>query len=433
VTLEHRIGRVIAVLGLIFILVATLTPRPSGVAASATTSFWCLVCGDHGGVDVTLNLLLFLPFAVGLRLAGVSRWRTIVASALLTIFVESMQAAVITGRDASLSDLLTNTISGAIGATLAPSLRLLAVPERSTARIFAMTWAAGWLALQAAAAWLFQPWSPGGTLRADWDINLPSYQTFSGRILSAAADGMPLSQGPLSDSTALRQRFTAGDVRLSVDAIVGAPHAEWAPAMAVFGGNSLVSMVFDVHDDLVLELSTNAARVRLANAALRLDGGRPPVAGALVRVTGGSRGRTLWLASSYGGEHRHAEIDLSPSFAWSLLVPLNYAYGPETRWLTMLWIVGLLFPLGYWTRRARASAPTAALARRQQLALEAVAAGSVVLGLAVVPRVAGFAPVHPSEWVAAAVGLGAGWAVARRVTYLAGRCVSRSASESCSS
>ncbi|HET7241044.1 MAG TPA: VanZ family protein, partial [Gemmatimonadales bacterium] len=60
-------------------------------------------------MDVFLNLLLFVPLGAGLRLAG-WRWRSVVLGAALVSFtVELLQYTVVTGRDASLSDLLTNT------------------------------------------------------------------------------------------------------------------------------------------------------------------------------------------------------------------------------------------------------------------------------------------------------------------------------------
>src|SRR5262249_48825431 len=91
VKLQNTFGQMCAGFGLGCILVATLTPIPGGVEASATTPIWCLICGDHGGVDVILNVILFVPFALGLRAAGTPARRVIALAALLSLFVESMQ------------------------------------------------------------------------------------------------------------------------------------------------------------------------------------------------------------------------------------------------------------------------------------------------------------------------------------------------------
>src|SRR5262245_24849483 len=115
-------GVVLAVAGLFVIARATLTPSPDPNGLAQLTPLWCIVCGELGGSDVVANLLLFLPFAMGLRLAGLSWRRTVLVAAALSLTVELLQLVAIPGRDASLSDLLTNTSSGAIGATIAPWL-----------------------------------------------------------------------------------------------------------------------------------------------------------------------------------------------------------------------------------------------------------------------------------------------------------------------
>jgi VanZ family protein len=426
VTLEHHAGRVAAAGGLVVILVATLTPSPGGAAASAMTGFWCLVCGGHGGVDVTLNILLFVPFAIGLRLAGMpARW-VVASSILLTVFIEGMQAEVIAGRDSSLSDLLTNTSGGIIGAVAASRLRRLVVPSTQVARLLTVVWAAVWLAVLLGTTWLLQPWSPRGVIHAAWGIAGPEYPRFSGRVLAASAGGAPLYPGVVPDSLRLGQRLAADRVELGFDAVVGRPRPYWTPALALLGRGGLIGAVFELRDDVVLELPTLAKRFQFRNPALRLDRGRPPEAGELVRITAGVRDRTLWIASSYGGERRYRELVLSPSFGWSLLLPFRYAYGPEVHFLTSLWIAGLLLPLGYWARWSRWPA-------RARPHVAASLAAIVAAGLAAVPRLAGYPPVHRSEWLAAAIGLAAGWAVASRVTYLAGKCASPSTSESYSS
>jgi VanZ family protein len=90
-------------------------------------------------VDVFLNLLLFAPLGAGLRLAG-WRWRSVVAAAALVSFtVELLQFTVVTGRDASLSDLVTNTTGAAVAAALAARWRAIVLPApRAAARLFAL-------------------------------------------------------------------------------------------------------------------------------------------------------------------------------------------------------------------------------------------------------------------------------------------------------
>src|SRR5437867_9781747 len=65
-----RRWRLLAFAGLAAILVTTLYPIPSAAGIADQTPLLCLVCGENGGADVIQNLLLFAPFAIGLRLYG---------------------------------------------------------------------------------------------------------------------------------------------------------------------------------------------------------------------------------------------------------------------------------------------------------------------------------------------------------------------------
>src|SRR5918994_7063288 len=106
------VGAVLASAGLVAILVLTLAPNPRQARAADQTPLLCLVCGESGGADVALNLLLFIPLGMGLALRGWAWSRVVVSCGLLSLGVETLQYAASTGRDASLSDLLTNTMSG---------------------------------------------------------------------------------------------------------------------------------------------------------------------------------------------------------------------------------------------------------------------------------------------------------------------------------
>lgn len=128
----ERHWRALAWAGFAAILAATLYPDPEAAANVALTPLLCLICGVNGGTDVILNLLLFMPFATGLRLSGWSWRRVTVACATLSFGVELCQYLGIPGRDASLSDLLTNTTGGSVAAAAAPLLRGALLRRRST-------------------------------------------------------------------------------------------------------------------------------------------------------------------------------------------------------------------------------------------------------------------------------------------------------------
>src|SRR2546423_15044685 len=110
----RRVGVGLATVAVAAILVLTLAPdsdRPLG-------EHFCLICGTFGGVDAVLNVLLFMPLGLGLAVAGTSPRRAIVSMAVLSALIELAQLLVVPGRDATIGDLLTNSIGGALGFVL---------------------------------------------------------------------------------------------------------------------------------------------------------------------------------------------------------------------------------------------------------------------------------------------------------------------------
>src|ERR1700681_448447 len=127
----RRFGFAIVVLSLGAI--AWLTLRPAHASSSPIDSHLCLVCGPYGGVDILLNTLLFVPLGVGLRFRGLSPRKAVLTCFALSLSIETAQAFIVTGRDATLSDILTNTSGGAIGYWSARTAPMWLAPSRKSA------------------------------------------------------------------------------------------------------------------------------------------------------------------------------------------------------------------------------------------------------------------------------------------------------------
>ncbi len=99
------------------LLVGSATLWPTDNPGSTAT--FCIVCGDLGGVDFVLNVVLFMPLGVGLRwLLG--RWSLAALAGFgVTLLVETLQWRLIRGRDASLGDVLANTLGTIVGVWIA--------------------------------------------------------------------------------------------------------------------------------------------------------------------------------------------------------------------------------------------------------------------------------------------------------------------------
>lgn len=310
------------------IVALTLRPLPDQAAAAAQTPWSCLVCGPVGSADVILNILLFLPLGLALGTARL-RWRSAGALALaLSVSVELLQAFVIPGRDASLSDVFSNTLGGVAGAALAGAVALLLRPQPPAARRLFFAGAGTWAGLLALVAWAQTP-SPGpGPYRLIVTPREPGLDTFAGRVVQVDHDGLSALR-----ATVVNPGTTRG----------AAPIAE-----LVNGAGDPVLRLGQRSDRLTVFARTNAVGVRLRGAMVDL-----PAAAF-------SRGDTLSLQ----GRVSESDVELSVAAArgqsqtirrnrwvgtgWSLVLPSGGHWAPLGRGLTAAWLGLPALVLGWW-------------------------------------------------------------------------------------
>ena len=408
------LGLLLAVSGSAAIFGLTLFPNPGQAVFSARTPLLCLVCGDQGGADVVLNLLLFTPLATGLRLLGWS-WRRVVAvSASLSFTVECLQYYVVAGRDASLSDLLTNTT----GAAIAPRLGRLLAPDQALARRLFFGSVALWLGVLTLSAIVMMPWEPSGRLRNDCTRSVGKDDTFSGTVQSVVLNGVLLPcDGELPGAPPLREALGRGEVTLDVVAISGSPTGRRTLIHAVrVPGGFLVELAQEGRS-AAFNAPALALRLGLHAPILRLPEAFPPREGIPVELHAGVHDRRMWISSSYSGNRRRVELALSPSHGWSAILPWGIQMGRPLRLATAFWIGSLILPAAYW----------AGFLGSLVLGAAGVAA-ALAAGLGVLPSLTGYAPAHWSEWVAGFLGAALGWALHWFAAYLQTRCGSPSTS-----
>jgi hypothetical protein len=394
------LGTVLGVLGAAVVLVATLTPVRDVRGVALATPLLCLVCGDYGGADVAGNLLLFLPLALGLRLSGQSWGRTVLVCGLLSFTVELLQFRVVSGRDSSLSDLLTNTTSGALGATLGGILPRMVAPRPREAAAFLAAGVALLSLLLAASAWLLTPWMPNRPLSSSWAHIAPGFDVFTGGVESVHLNGAPMPpDGVPADSQALRRRLGAGSFALEADVVSGVPvdYRSWIYTLRV--GSDRAFTLTQLQRQARIDMPARALRLRLFPPAVTLPEGLPERAGVPVRLTASGEDGRVRLTSDYGGQARSVELAISPAYGWIMVLPFDLASGTGVRWITALGLALVVLPLGFWARRT--GHPLVALAGLVM---------ALVLALAVIPAAGGFPPVHWSEWMAGARGAAGGWA-----------------------
>jgi VanZ like family len=399
---QRRTAWLLTCAGFLVIAATTLVPIPQQAAAARATPVWCLVCGDLGGVDVLNNLLLFIPFAAGLRLLGLRAPVVTMMGALLSLAIESLQLSIIPGRDAALSDLLTNTLGSWIGATLITYRTQILDPGSARASRLAILGALAWWVVQFGTAVLLRPWVPSSELRTAWARAVPGREPFNGRVTSAVVSGVPVSRKAVALSPEVAERIRQGRVHLEL-AFTSGGAASWSPLFEILARSGSVVSVEAVGRDLAFQPPARSSALRLRRPALRLEEALLPQRNLPVRLAAGERSDTLWAVWTAAGVRHSSFQVLSPSFGWSLVTPVWYAYGSEASLLTGLWLVVWLLPTGYWSARIR----TGGASRIWLLAVVPL------VGLGIIPRLMGYSPVHWSEWLAGFAGLGIGRAGGR--------------------
>jgi hypothetical protein len=389
---QRRLGSRLALGGILLIWALTLMPTPEEAGRAAATPVYCILCGDTGSVDFLLNILLFIPLGLGLRLAGFSWRRTVLLTALLTCGIELLQMKAIAGRDASLGDILANTTGGGIGALIGAGWRRLVLPAEGQARRLAVAYALLLVGVWCGTAWALGPDFPReGRWFGASAPELGNFERFLGEPLVVTAGGEPLLTGPLYDQDQLT-RALAADPVMAFRAVMAGPTSGLAPiGLIVDDREGDVLLIGQDGSDLAFELRMRATLLKLRNPRVSLHHGLAGAPGDTVEAQGALRNGVLELSSRNGGRVHIRRLPVSASWGWILVVPWDPILGNSARGLTALWIAGLLGILSYWSLRG----------------------GGITVGtlpvttgilLGIVPWAAGFPPAHWSEWVAALLG-----------------------------
>lgn len=391
-------GLAIVALSVLAIAVVTLTPADPGPRLPV----FCLRCGARWGVDLLLNVVMFVPLGFGLTLFGVPRRRVLLLLLAATVAIESLQFLAIPGRYASVRDIVVNSVGGAIGIWLASGTLLRPSARRATA--LWLTAAFLWVATQVATAWALQPLAPASPWWAQMGHDDRGYPArFAGDFVRVSVGPLPVPYNDrIGDTEAVRAALLHG---ASLEATVTSVRPTPAPApivmLALPAAVSEVAVLGQDGADGFFRMRTNAVRAGLHNPAIRLSsafaesGGRDTVV-----LSGRYRDGRYTMHAVRADTARERTVAASPSWGWALLVPVrHYVFGAEMRWATAAWLTLALGLVGFWIIPAEPRSPG-----RRAVLLGVV----IVSGLAIVPLAWGLHVAHWSEWLAAGGGAAAG-------------------------
>jgi len=410
VNLPGRWRPVLTISAVLAIAWFTLRPAP-GDTTPELIPFWCLFsCGDELLRDAILNILLFLPLGLCLGSWRRVEWtHALLIGLLLSGAVELTQFLFLVGRDASLRDILTNTLGTAGGYGLATAGGWLWRPNRAQARGLSLGAAAGWLLLLGVGARGIQPSLPDSVYWGQWAPDLGQFEPWEGTLLDARLDGVEVPNGRLSDTPPFRQMLLGDTALVSARILTGPPPAGPAAITSMFDGEEREIYVLGQEgEDLIFRLRTGMVALGLRGQTVQLTGALALPAGAPVVITGGTRDRAWLLRVVSRAGSTEWRLPWSAALLWNGLTPYAWPLGRSTPLLNGLWLALLLFPLGFWS--------TGGLREWGPLLAVLLAAG---LGLGGVVPLCGLPLPALSEWAGALLGgvggILAGTLVRRRV------------------
>lgn len=406
-TQQPKWGSLIGAVALLVIGLATLIPT-SAVSGHGTVNACPRFCGDALLVDFILNGVLFLPLGFGLRLAGIrGRW-VIMIGVCLTVAIELLQLRVIAGRDASVLDVIANSLGAAAGVWLAETWPALVRPGPQMARRLLLAAGSLWLLTAFVGGLAVLPAPTDAAYYGQLAPVLRQYSPFDGQLLAAKVNGVQLPSGYLVDGDRIREGLRQG--RIHLDALVrpGPAPPSLAPIVRLADFERHEILLLGQHGrDLAFKLRLHASELGMKTPSVVMAKVFPVDGTTMVAIRAEVTHERVRLSVMIDSVPRITELPLSPSLLWAFFVPWQYGLGPNARLLTAVWIAGLLVPVGYWGFKSRSNGAGGSLF----IAVVAVIALSIV----VVPATYGLPPAPWLDWLAAAIGVVSGSLIASRI------------------
>jgi hypothetical protein len=308
-----------------------------------------------------------------------------------TLIIELLQVF-IPGRDASLGDVLANSLGGALGFFLAMHRETLLRPSQRFERFLLAAWCVVWLVVTTISAFALVP-SPTrsqyyGLIARDLGANLPA---FPGTVLHSRIDTITITdwEVPARAVRELLARPEGTTVRATL-----------VPAACPTGTIAGILQIADAEYREIVLLGQSGAdlvfRVRTGASAFRLR----PMYYALTGVFGDPqcrvRGDSIQIEAAYSRANvvLHANDDRRPALStsisatvmdgWRLFTPGQtfVRANASAQVVGALWVFCLSFPFGY----------LGAAGRGKRRALQVVAIAAMLgLGLFAIPGLLGVA------------------------------------------
>jgi hypothetical protein len=381
---------------------------------------WCFMCGRQWGIDFVLNIALFIPLGLALRLARVPRFQALLGITATTFVIEVLQL-VIPGRITSIDDLVSNSIGGIVGYALAGSIRTIVAPSARQTVMALLTAGTFVLAALWGTLWLFAPAPTNYPYWGQFSPELGQFGRFEGTILEASVGDEPLRNGRLPNTDAVRELLKRDSVTVHALVRGGRNSYRLAPVVSIFDGehNEVMLVGRSGGRSLTFRLRSRASRIGLRTPEVITWNAFPPAANgrdtSVVRLRGTVNGYAISASAKVDTGWVSRTIQFRPTHGWAYLVPFENLFTKRAPDFTTIWLAILFAPLGYYG--------VITIARRRR-AVERIAtvlwvATVACLALVALPLAVGLSTGDAAEWRGAAFGVASGALIAAAVIMVA--------------
>lgn len=383
----------------------------------------CFLCGSDALADAIDNVILFLPFGFGWRIAGGRRIYVALAGFALTLSVETLQLRAVVGRDPSIRDIAMNTIGTLIGIALAQYTRSLVHPSPRRARVLYRASLVTWILLVLAGGIFLAPDYHASRCFVDWAPTDGDGDWFHGHLIRASLNGRALSPGEeVTSRCSVMSLQQPNAAQLVADIVPGAPTFEGSTIVGLHDDDGDLLALSQNGTALTLDLRTRAIGWRLRSPIVRIPHGASIDDANSARTTLRLEGRVsrdnLRLISSTGMRSAATQLTLSPFLLWATVLPSNLVTSTHAGVMTLLYCFAVLFPVGYyggWTFDGQSTTG-------HRVVGELLLAVVIVVA---VPLAVGYTLAPGSIWIGCACGIVAGGVAAAAYRRWARRSVSR--------
>ena len=350
-----------------------------------------------------LNVVLFTPLGAAIWSARRRLRDALIAGFVVSVVIELLQLRTITGRDATLGDILANTIGSVAGAAIALGFVWWRdVTGRAAQRGAAIAGIAAVMVV-AISAQLLQPIRTRYPQWVQWSPVKRGEEPFRGRLETAEANGRTLhGREVLRPPQTLDARTRSLRVRATLK---GPTPPSERQAIIIRIANPLEEgfQLAQLGNGVVFRTNIVASRLKLRPLLVGLPDVLPDSGamadGAFAFEGVSSPASIVAIGSGPDDQLTTVTLPRTVGLAWALFLPWSIAIGPQWWLVNACWLAVLVVPVSFLSMRSRRSPDGAGLVLRWwPLAL-------VVVMLAALPFATGLSSLRAVEWVGVIAGI----------------------------